>query len=104
MDAALLAMLTDTVQHHAFVSVNDYGTPTYASAVSRAARVEHYTRQMTNTRGQEVTSRAKMFLNGDIVVKLEDRFTLPDGTSPAIQDVYPSRDEDGAIDHWEVFF
>lgn len=102
MDAALLDLLTDTVQLRTWTGHDSYGQPTYAAPVAHPARVEHKTRRLTTAQGQEVLSRCRVFLTGDVTVTLRDALTLDDGTSPAILDVVQVRDEVGQVHHWEI--
>lgn len=102
MDPALLAMLTDTVPLAPWTGQDGYGAPTYGPAVPTPARVEYRQRRIVNAQGQERMSLCTVFFNGNVTVDLRDKLILPDTTSPAIQLVYPVRDEVGAVDHWEV--
>jgi hypothetical protein len=104
MDPDLVAMLTETVVHSAYVSQDQYGMPVYGSALARPARVEFRTRQMVSRTGADILSRAKIFLLPDPPVSPRDRLVLPDGTAPAIQDIWPIDDVDGTLHHIEVFF
>ncbi len=104
MDAALRALLTDTVTLAAYTSQDVYGSPTYASPQTVPARIEYKVRRVVDHTGQERVSRARVFLDGDVVLDLRDRVTLPDGTSPPILALYSVRDVDGSISHHEISF
>lgn len=102
MHQALLAMLTDTVIHAAYVSQDAYGKPVYGTPMSHPARVEYKVRRVVDATGQERVSRSRVFLDGDVTLDLRDRFTLPDGTMPPILVLYSPRDLNGSVDHHEV--
>lgn len=103
MDAALLDLLTDTVTLAPYVSQDAYGTPTYGATQTLAARVQYKVQRITNAQGQERVSQAKVFLDGTVTVALQDKLTLPDGRSPAIQLLYEVKDVDGSRHHIEVW-
>jgi hypothetical protein len=104
MDPALTAMLVHTISHAAWLSQDGYGAPTFGTPVLRPARVEPQVRRITNAQGQERVSRALVFLDGEVVLDLRDRLTLPDGTVPPIQRIDTLTDADTAtVDHLEVW-
>ena len=58
---------------------------------------------VTNAQGQERTSNTIIYFDGDVVVTLRDKVTLPDTTAPAIQAIYAPTDPlTGLVDHLEV--
>ena len=102
MDRALVAMLTDTITHAAYVSQDAYGKPTYATGVSRPARVEYKVRRVVDATGQEKVSRAKVFLDGTVTLDLRDRITLSDSSTAPILLLYSPHELDGSVSHHEV--
>jgi hypothetical protein len=102
MEPALLALLTETIQHRAYTGQDRYGKPTYAAPVTRPARLEYRVSTLTDAQGQERTSMITVFCHGDFPITLRDHITLDDGTSPAIQAVYSPRDLDGSVHHHEI--
>jgi len=94
LEPALKAMLVETVAHSAYTGQDAYGKPTYAAPINRPARVEYRTTTVTNAQGQERMSNTVVFLDGDFSITVRDKITLPDGTSPAIQDIKSPRHED----------
>lgn len=104
MDPALLDMLTDTVTHEPYTGQNAYGVPQYGSPVQLPARVAYRVATLTNAQGQERTSQTTVYLNGDVEVSVRDRLTLPDGSKPAIQNIYSPSDplNPGVPDHHEI--
>jgi hypothetical protein len=103
MHPTLKAMLTQTVTLEAYQGQDSYGVPTYAAAVSLAARVQYRPRRIVTAQGEERTSRARVFLDGaGPAIDLRDRLSLPDGTRPALLTAAPVYDEVGVLDHWEI--
>lgn len=102
MQAALRAMLTDTLVHAAYLTQDGYGAPIYAAAVSIPARIEWEIRRVVDAMGQERVSRCKVFLDGAVVIDLRDQLILPDGTKPPLLSLASPRDLDGTIAHHEV--
>ena len=104
LEPALKAMLVDTIAHSAYTGQDSYGKPIYAAPVNHSARVEYRTTTVTNVQGQERTSNAVVFLDSDISINVRDKITLPDGTSPAIQDIKSPRHEDAPprVHHHEL--
>src|SRR5262245_31925928 len=104
MHPALVAMLTQTVTHVPYTGQDRYGKPTYGAAVQRATRIQYVVQRITTADGQERVSTTTLFFNGDFTLNVRDKLTLPDTTSPAIQQVYSAEDplQPGVIDHWRV--
>jgi hypothetical protein len=103
MDPALVAMLTETIAHAAYTGQDSYGKPTYGAPVNRAARIQYQVTAVTTAQGQERTSTTKIICNGNFGITVRDKLTLPDGTSPTIQQVYSPRDPfSAAVDHHEI--
>ena len=74
------ADLQVTVRHARRTGLNDYATPTYASAVSRQALVElgkH--RDVTDAAGKIHAVKALITFPRPVVIGLDDQVTLPDG-------------------------
>ena len=104
LEYELAVMLTAQVAHQRYLSQDGYGTPTFAAPVMLPALVEYKIRRIVTAQGEERMSRAKVFLDGNVVLDLRDKLTLEDGTSPALQLVYQVRDEGGAVHHIECYF
>jgi hypothetical protein len=107
MHPALAAMLTQTMTHEAYQSQDSYGTPVYGSPRQVPARVEYRPRRVLTQLGEERTSRARIYVDGDAATlaqpfDLRDRIRLPDGTVPALLEVAPFLDEQGVLDHWRL--
>lgn len=104
MDAALQALLTETLTVKPYLTQDAYGRPTYGPPVTYAAREEWRIRQIVDQTGQERISRARVFFDGNVPLTLRDQVTLTDGTSPPILLLYHVRGMQGAISHLEVSF
>jgi hypothetical protein len=104
VEAALKAMLTETIEHASYTGQDAYGKPQYGGPVTRPARIQYQTTTVANAQGQERTSTTKVYCDGDFEITVRDKITFPDGTSPAIQAVYSPRDPfvAGIIDHHEI--
>lgn len=104
MDAALLALLTETLMVRPYLSQDAYGTPTYGPSVPTPAREEWKIRRIVDQTGQERISRARVFFDGDVSLTVRDQVTLTDGTTPPILLLYHVRNINGSVHHLEVSF
>lgn len=102
MDAALAAMLTDTVQVVALTGRDVYGAATYGVPVPRPARIQRRFITQFGATGRQVVEETTLFFAGDIVMQGTERLILPDGSHAPIQGFAPKPDETGAIHHYEV--
>ena len=97
-------MLTETVSHQSYVGQDAYGKPTYGPAVERPALIQY--RVTTGGQGQQAerVSTTIIYCDADFVLSVRDRLVLPDGSAPAIQDVYrlPDPTQPGVYSHYEV--
>ena len=87
MHPALRSMMTETIQHAPYLGRDAYGAPTHGSLTVQPARVQYVSKRFTNAQGQELMSRAIVYVNGTLVVGIQDKVVLDDGTSPKIQRV-----------------
>jgi hypothetical protein len=99
---ALAALLTQTVLHAPYTGQDGYGASTYGPAVTREASIQYDVRQIPTPQGEQARSMTLVFLNGNAPVGARDKLTLPDGTSPAIQQLVAVMDVDGHPSHYEV--
>ena len=82
-----LDLMPATVTYEAVLTRDEYGKPaTYDTAVDYRARVTYkHQRVPSRATGQDVIASIQVWLNGAIsTVKVDDRVTLPDGTTPLI--------------------
>lgn len=104
LESALRVMLTETITQTPYTGQDAYGLPTYGSAFQRAAAVQLRWERLTTPIGQEPRSVTFVICDSDPPIKLQDKITLADGTSPPIQHVYavPDREHPGILHHWEL--
>ena len=104
MDAALKAMLTDTILQESVVSQDQYGAPTYTPPVPRPGRIEAHMATAVVGSGLVLVPQTRLFLDGDTPVQQRDRLTLPDGRQMLIQNLAAVTDEHGVLSHYEIVF
>lgn len=98
-------LFPDTVTVEPYSSQGGFGDETYASGVSRSARVGAGGDLMYDEDGNEFVSRGKVIFAGAYGVQEKDRLTLPSDfrdTSVLVKRATPIRDENGA--HHDVAF
>lgn len=101
-----LDLMPFTVTYEAAATRDAYGkVSTYAAAISYRARVTYtHKRVVSRATGQDVVSSTQAWLAGVIaMLNVDDRITLPDGTTPLIISWDLSTDEKGNH-HTKVFF
>ena len=82
-----LALMPATVTYEAVLTRDEFGKPaTYDTAVDYRARVTYsHKRVASRAMGQDVISSIQVWLNGIITtINVDDRITLPDGTTPLL--------------------
>jgi hypothetical protein len=101
MHPALAAMLTQTVQHSPYTGQDNYGKPTYGSAVPRRCLIEYHITVAQNQPGQGRTSNTVLYFDGTFPLTVRDKLVLPDTTAPAIQQVQVREDplQPGVIEY-----
>lgn len=76
--------------------MGDYGEPTYGASVTYTARVEHRTRLVVDTDGNEVRSGATVFvMSSSASITVNDKLTMSDGRTPRLLAVEPIHDDEG---------
>lgn len=93
--------LTVTVQ--GFVGRDSYGTPSYGSPNSYAARIVYKLRDIRRADGQVVTARSVIWLATSESFEVNDLVTLPDGSTPLILDIGGPTDETGFRHHTKMY-
>lgn len=88
-----------TVTPRSGYSGGGYGQPSYGTDYVLFARVEYASEQVRAPSGDEVTSRARVYVGGDPGLDFEDEVTLPDGKTYPIVTIERQPDENGSIDH-----
>lgn len=96
-------MFPDTVTWAPLTSRDQYGTPTYGAGTAFDCRLVRRNTLVRDRQGQEVTSRAHVWLMGSPAVDSDDKLTLSDGSVPVIVSVERYQDEGGSS-HTKVYF
>jgi len=79
------ASLQVDVVHEPFDSVDSYNKPSYLDPVKRKAIVEHTTRVVHSIHGEELLATSKVTFLRNVVIRVRDRVTLPDGSIVFVQ-------------------
>lgn len=98
-----LDLMPHTVSHAELAGRDDYGKPTYGSAVDYQARVTYKNQKVRASDGSEVVARGVVWIGGTPIISTDDQLTLPDGSSPIILSFEQYADEIGAH-HTKIFF
>ena len=101
-----LDMMPDTVDYEAVKTRDAYGKVTaYKVKVSYRARVRyHTTRVVSRVDGQDVTSSVQVWIHGILAdLDVDDRFTLPDESTPVLLSWDQIPDEHGTH-HQKLYF
>jgi len=104
IDRELLTLMTDTVTWSTASTLSQYGVPTWAgTGHSMAARIVTRHDEIRDADGQVRAARATVWCastNGSTFIPtVDDRITLPDGTTPPILTVETYPDEIGTHHH-----
>lgn len=89
--------LNQTVSYQAFHSYNQYGDPSYNTAISLAARVSYRQKKVYNQTGEETMSFCHVTVERE--VSYDDRITLADGVKRVPLALRHARNADGTIHH-----
>lgn len=92
-----LDVMVDEVVWEKFLGIDEYSNPTYAAPVTIRCRVSPKSMQVLDANGNEVLSKANIYMAPGYDIKAQDKFTLPTGdTDPVIQ---VGRPPDGDGEH-----
>lgn len=95
-DSDFLEMMPHTVVVYARASHNSYGEPTYSTSGSTyRARVANKPGMLRNLRGEFTEFFQVAWVASTGTINVNDKVTLPDGTSPELANVERNPDEDG---------
>lgn len=95
IETDFLELMTQTCTVEPFSSNNEYGEPSFGTAVSYSCRTVHKTNLIRTIENKEITSIAQTWIYGSPGISPKDRITLPDGTTPKILRVDRFPDENG---------
>ena len=104
MQAALRAMLTDTVQVAAVLGRDPYGVVQYGVPVERPGRLRQRMVTVFLATGRQVVSETKLYVDGTPPLQGDEQITLPDGQVLPVQGFETHHDEHGNVDHYVFFF
>lgn len=90
-------LMTDTVKVSPFIKRDTYGDPTYGKLSSYKARVNYETHFIRAATGEQVVARGWAIMATVNPVSVNDKISLPDGSSPLILTVNVETDEKGPL-------
>ncbi len=104
--------LKDTAIWRKFVSRNEFGVVTYGDDIEFTARLVELTKLVRDQNGDQVVSRAHVWLGETTDTNLEqapnvkpdDQVELSNGETPVILSIERPQDETGLATHTKVFF
>lgn len=99
MDSELLELMPSTVTVADLSSVDAYGEAVFGTATSYRARIEPKPTLIRNFQGEEVVASATIYLACTTAVSATAEVTLPDGSTPPLQQVAHHYETDGTIHH-----
>lgn len=97
MPAGLLTWLNQEATLEAALTKDNYGQYSYDTAVTVACRIAQKVQKIINSQGKEVISHSMVYLNGSQTVTVNDRITLPDGTTPEILQIGSTAKANGVL-------
>ncbi len=97
IEAAFASMMPSSVVITAPSATDAYGKRTWsASSTTVKCRIQRSRRLIVSQDGKEVPEEGRVYCYGTATVTVNDRLTLPDGTTPPILSVETRNDETGA--------
>jgi hypothetical protein len=92
-----LDLMPHTVTYAAKSGEDAYGKPTHGTGTDYTARVTYTHKRVATPDGMEVVASVQVWLNGTLSsISVDDKITLPDGTTPKIVSWDTATDEDGS--------
>ncbi len=100
-----LNLMPDTISYQRVTGRDNYAQPTYGAAQSYPARVIYKTIRTTSIQsGQDVIAAGVVWLGAVLQpTDIDDKITLPDGTTPKILNFERFTDESG-VHHTKLLF
>ncbi len=90
-----LDVMVDTVTWEKLTGIDEYSNPTYADPVTLQCRVSPKAMQVLDVNGNEVLSKANIWMAGDYDIHAQDRITQSDGSVDPVIQVGKPPDGDG---------
>lgn len=97
ISSRFLEMMPDTITFNAGSAIDKYGKRTYGGTVTTAnGRIVFENRLIKNDEGQDIVSTGRVYLYGPYAsLTLQDKITLPNGSTPVILAVETKKDTGG---------
>lgn len=97
IDDRFLEMMTDTITFNAGSAIDKYGKRTYGGTTTTAqGHIVYENKLIKDQEGQDILSTGKVILYGPYTsITLQDKITLPNGTSPVIVSIETKKDTGG---------
>ena len=92
-----------TIDHAPATGFDAYGDPAHSTPTPYRARVLYRARLVRDRNGQQTVSRGEVWIASPLHVGLQDKITLPDGTTPNILAAELLTDEAGPS-HTHLYF
>lgn len=92
-----------TIEHAPAVGFDAFGDPAHGDPAPYRARVLYRARLVRDAKGVQTVSRGEVWIAAPLSVGLQDRITLPDGTTPKILAAELLTDEAGPS-HAHIYF
>ena len=104
-DSALTALMQQTISVAKFKRLDQYGDAVYDldNPQSVQCRVSYRPQMIRDGDGREVVSSAQVWTSGNTGITVQDKVTLPDGSSPILLRVDSPPDETGQIYHQKLY-
>lgn len=106
LEAALQALMKQTILIAPYSGQNNYGEETYGTDVSYVCKIEYTNRLIRTVENKERVSTATIFVATTTTLSPRDRLTLPSGHTPAnppILGIEKQVDETGLVHHTVIF-
>lgn len=97
IDSALTALMVQSITIAAVATKDAYGKRTWGSASTiNQCRVQTGDHKVLDSTGQEKVANGRVYVPGAPTLTLNDKMTLPDGSSPPILAINRFGDENGS--------
>jgi hypothetical protein len=100
----ILLGMAATVIHKTKVSQDGYGKIKWSDGVPLQAFISKKQRKIVMTDGREVVSGFQVLIPESVLIGVNDRIVMPDGSTPPILQVQAPLDDTGQAYVTEVFF
>lgn len=103
-DSDFLTLMPSTLVERQLASFDVYGDPTYSTAETRyRCLVELKPTRVLNQQGVEIMATHVAYVASTGLMSATSEYTLPDGSTPEVQNIHTFYDEDG-IHHSVMYF